>query len=335
MTLPSHRRLPARLALLAAAPLLVSTLTAQISTGSTLPPTPPTALPPANALPAPIAATPAGASTRAHRAKVSFDNGQLDVRADNSSLNQILHEISNQTGMKITGGVADQRVFGNYGPATPSDVLATLLDGTGTNMLVRSDPATDAPVELVLTPRGGGASPPNPNAQSYDDDDQPPTSPRSFGHVFPALPMQHPPQRPAAQPAQPSVVTPATTLPATTQPAPVSAVPPQIPQPLNNPLGDPRNTTPTASQIPTTNSVPTDSLPQPSTAVEPPQGIVDTPNPPPAHSTTGTSPNGVKTPQQIYQELLQLQQQQNQTNTNGGTSTAPAATAPATTTPPQ
>ncbi len=104
---------------------------------------------------------------------------------------------------------------------------------------------------------------------------------------------------------------------------PINGVPPQVPQPRNNPLGDPSNTTPTASQIPVTNSVPTGSIPQPSTAQEPRQGIVDSPNPPPANSTTATSPNGVRTPQEIYQQLLKLQQQQTQDKSNANNPTAP------------
>jgi hypothetical protein len=78
--------------------------------------------------------------------------------------------------------------------------------------------------------------------------------------------------------------------------------------------GSPLNTSPTASTFPTTNSVPTDSLPTPSTTPST-SGIVDAPNPPAPGSTTGTTPNGTATPEQIYQELLkQQQQQQQQTN---------------------
>jgi hypothetical protein len=105
----------------------------------------------------------------AHRARVAFANGLLEVRADSSSLLQTLHDISRITGMSITGGVAEQRIFGDYGPASPATVLATLLDGTGTNMLLRQDPITGAPVELVLTQRAGGAIPVNPNGPGMDD----------------------------------------------------------------------------------------------------------------------------------------------------------------------
>jgi hypothetical protein len=100
-------------------------------------------------------------------ARVAYANGQLTVTASNSSLNQILRDIAHETGMKITGGVTDERVFGQYGPAAPSKVLDALLDGTGSNMiLVHATAAT--PAELVLTPRQGGVTPPNPNAFHED-----------------------------------------------------------------------------------------------------------------------------------------------------------------------
>jgi hypothetical protein len=118
----------------------------------TLPPTPPTsapqAVPAANTLPGPMAATPLNAagttSSRPHRAQVTYENGVLNVRANDSSLNQILRAICGATGLTITGGVADQRVFGNYGPASTSAVLATLLDGTGRRRDHAADPDADA-----------------------------------------------------------------------------------------------------------------------------------------------------------------------------------------------
>jgi hypothetical protein len=110
-----------------------------------------------------------------------------------------------------------------------------------------------------------------------------------------------------------------------------------MPQPSNNVLGNPNNVSPTVSTAPVTNSVPMSTLPTPSTA-PPVSGIVDSPNPPPAGSTTAgftnqtpadnnpntappattttdqSSPSGVKTPQQIYEELKQLQQQKKTPN---------------------
>jgi hypothetical protein len=271
------------------------------SSAQSLPPTPPTAVPTT----APLAATPVTeAPSPVHRAEVTFADGLLTVRANDSSLHQILRSISRHTGMKITGGIADLRVFGDYGPAAPATVLATLTDGTGVNMLLLE--GSGAPLELVLTPRTGGASPPNFDASLQDADSEPQPSQPGRYSVPPPLPRNRVPQsspseRQAAQDLQQSGT---------------GSVPPSMPQPLNNVLGSENNTTPTASQLPTTNSVPLDSLPTPSTAVSGP-GIVDSTNPPPAGSTTApatstdaASPNGVKTPEQIFQQLLQMQKQQ-------------------------
>jgi hypothetical protein len=105
-------------------------------------------------------------------AQVKYANGQLTVAANNSSLNKILSDIAHKTGMKITGGVTDERVFGQYGPAAPSKVLGDLLDGTGSNMLLVHATAA-APAELILTPRQGGPTPPNPNAYREDPPPRP------------------------------------------------------------------------------------------------------------------------------------------------------------------
>jgi len=109
------------------------------------------------------------ASPSGHRAQVIYSRGNLLIAADDSSLNQILRDIGRQTGMKISGSVRDERVYGTYGPAPPSEILASLLDGTGSNMLLRESPQ-HAPEELILSPRTGGVTPPNPNARGYDDD---------------------------------------------------------------------------------------------------------------------------------------------------------------------
>jgi hypothetical protein len=340
---------------------------------SILPATQPTQLPPANVLPAPIAATPDGPSaskSQTHRAVVTYAAGMLDVRANNSSLNQILREISRLTGMKITGGVADERVFGNYGPAEPSTILATLLDGTGSNMLIR-ETASNAPAELVLTPRNGGATPPSPNAPGFDDgppepEEVVPAPPRGFAGGLQRVPSPRVGAINAAptsaRPAYAQAPTATQQMPPTaTQTAPQLPVsnsgPPVVPQPLNNINGSAANTSPTASTLPVTNSVPTDSLPTPSTTPAT-AGIVDAPNSPPAGNTTagslvptgnpvvpatssvgtangGTvgnppapaSSTGPSTPEQIFQQLQQLRQQSQQP--------APPPASPAPATPPQ
>ncbi len=41
---------------------------------------------------------------------------QLTVKAENSSLTQILHQVSSPTGMRLDGLSGDERVFGSFGP---------------------------------------------------------------------------------------------------------------------------------------------------------------------------------------------------------------------------
>ena len=217
-----------------------------------LPATPPTAA----SVPATAAAA---AQPAAHRAQVVYSGGQLTIIADDSSLNQILRDVSRQTGMKITGGVADQRVFGKVGPGAPAEILSGLLDGTGSNMLLREN-AAHTPVELVLTPRAGGATPPGPFASGPGDD---------------APAIDESPAHPAAPPSP------------TAPPSPQSQGPqPSAPQAFGFGGG------PVAVPAAGPGAAPS-SAPPPSTIPGNPQ-----------------SPNGVLTPQQIFQQLQQLQQQQ-------------------------
>jgi hypothetical protein len=265
---------------------------------SALPPTQPTSVPTPASAPTPTVLN----QRPTHRARVIFANGLLEVRADNSSLLQILHDISRATSMTITGGVADSRIFGDYGPASPATVLATLIDGTGANMLLRQNPSTGAPIELVLTQRADGLTPASPNGSGFDD------SP--FPEDVTPPPAQPAPPIAVHQPAQPA-----------SAPFPIP-----VPQPANNPLGSPANQSPTASTLNTTQSVPIDTLPTPTTATPPPQGIVDAPNPPPPGSTSNA--NGTATPESIYQQLLQLKQATAATTTAqpSASPTTPAAT---------
>jgi hypothetical protein len=85
-------------------------------------------------------------------AEIRFTTTSLFIHAQNSSLNDILHAISSQSGMKIQGLGGDERVFGNFGPGQPRDVLSQLLNGTPYNVLMVGDLSNGAPRQLVLTP---------------------------------------------------------------------------------------------------------------------------------------------------------------------------------------
>jgi hypothetical protein len=232
--------------------------------GPGLPATPPTA-----SVAPRVFSRATSAEGTASRAKVVYSGGQLQVTAMNSSLNQILRAIERQTGMKIVGGVADERVFGKYGPAPTAEVLAELLEGTGSNMLLR-ETGKDSPLELILTPRNGGPTPLSPDLAGVDDPkaDEPPA------------PLPTPASSPDA--AMPAVVP---------QIAPVPVAPPSV-TPVGSSVGAPGGTQATAPA----------SAPEANAAA------------PGAADSAPASPNGVKTPQQIYEQLMQLQQQQPRQN---------------------
>lgn len=184
---------------------------------------------------------PTPAELPAQPAKITYANGLLTVAAHNSSLNEILRDVSRETNMKITGGVADERVFGTYGPEPAAQVLNSLLDGTSSNMILVGSNGP-APAELVLTPRAGGVTPPSPMAFSSGQNDQP----------------EEPPSK---------------------EPA-------------------------------------TSEFPQQSAPANPPE---TTPAPPAAASQSSgqqQSPNGVATPQDIFNQLMKLRQQQAQQHNN-------------------
>jgi hypothetical protein len=131
--------------------------------------------------PSPPATAPSLLDHPAQPAKVTLAAGRLSVQADNSSLSQILHQVSEAGGMKVeglqAGGNGDQRIFGSYGPAAPRDVLSELLNGSGYNVMMLGETPAGVPRELALTLRSGEGVPNPPpnsgNAMRSDENDEP------------------------------------------------------------------------------------------------------------------------------------------------------------------
>jgi hypothetical protein len=94
----------------------------------------------------------------AQPATIQFTGSTLAIHADNSSLSEILRRFSAQSGMNLQGLGSDERVFGNFGPGNPRDVLAELLNGTPYNVLMVGDLTNGAPRQLILTPARQTAS---------------------------------------------------------------------------------------------------------------------------------------------------------------------------------
>jgi hypothetical protein len=134
-------------------------------------------------------------------AEVVARPGSLAIKTDNSSLAQILEQISAATGMKIEGLGQDERIFGDYGPGDPRQVLLSLLEGSGYNVLMVGDDK-GAPRELTLSPRSSektvAAAAPARNAREPEDDEieqeQPQAPPEQ--PIQPAGNQESPPQVP-------------------------------------------------------------------------------------------------------------------------------------------
>jgi len=117
-------------------------------------------------------------------ASVVWDSHGLLIVASNSSLAQILKEVSTETGGKVEGMDADERVFGTFGPGPARDVLSRLLDGSAYNVVMIGDQGQGAPRHIVLSPRStvAAAAPlaanrPSPPVNEDVESDQPQQQP--------------------------------------------------------------------------------------------------------------------------------------------------------------
>ena len=130
-------------------------------------------------------------------ATVNLATGHLTIQADNSSLIDILGQVTAASGMTVEGLGQDQRIFGSYGPGEPHEVLSALLHGSGYNMVMLGQTAAGAPRQLTLSPRGAGVSnngPGRPTQTNQDDEeDEVQTQPVPEPPPPPANPQQGPP----------------------------------------------------------------------------------------------------------------------------------------------
>jgi hypothetical protein len=99
-------------------------------------------------------------------ASVAWDSQGLRIDAQNSSLKQILQDVATATGAKVEGLGSDQRIFGGYGPGPARDVLSSLLQGSGYNVLMIGDLGQGTPRQILLTSRHAG------DAQAAEKDSQ-------------------------------------------------------------------------------------------------------------------------------------------------------------------
>jgi hypothetical protein len=131
-------------------------------------------------------------------ASVVWNDQGLRIDASNSSLQQILNDISTAIGAKVEGLSSDQRVFGAFGPGRARDVLSQLLQGSGYNVIMIGDQGRGTPRQVLLTVRAAAnaqaiaKSTPANNSDDDDADDQPP--PPEPAPIHPGFPPRSPQQ---------------------------------------------------------------------------------------------------------------------------------------------
>ena len=139
----------------------------------------PSAAHPADQLVTPVAPAPIQpelpkwpVNEKADPASVVWDSHGLRIEATNSSLEQILTDVSADTGATVEGLDNDQRIFGTFGPGTARDVLGQLLEGSGYNFLMIGDQGQGTPRQIVLSVRSTGSSPQGAKPPSPNDEDE-------------------------------------------------------------------------------------------------------------------------------------------------------------------
>ncbi len=101
--------------------------------------------------------------------RVSYQNGQLSIESQNSTLGQVLRSVQAKTGgsFEIPGAANNERVVAQLGPGRPRDVLASLLNGSKFDYIILG--VSDEPgavQKLILTVRKNPASTPANAAQN-------------------------------------------------------------------------------------------------------------------------------------------------------------------------
>ena len=91
--------------------------------------------------------------------QVTYSEGQLSVKAQNSTLADILKAIHTQTGAQIdVPGNAAERVVGQFGPGPARDVLSQLLNGSHFNYVLLGSEANPFGLDKVILLAKSGAA---------------------------------------------------------------------------------------------------------------------------------------------------------------------------------
>ncbi len=112
---------------------------------------------------------------------VSYEQGQLTIHSENSTLSSILNAVKSSLGASVEapGSTASDRIATQIGPGDPRDVLSTLLNNSKYDFILMGAPGSPTSVEkIILTARAAGvpaaaaAAPVNKPAASFQTQGQ-------------------------------------------------------------------------------------------------------------------------------------------------------------------
>jgi hypothetical protein len=132
--------------------------------------------------------------------RVTYQQGQLAVDSQNSTLSDILTAIRRQTGTQIDipAGIGNERVAAHLS-GSPTNVITSLLDGSGLGFIVLGSPEQPGTVQKVILsvlPKDAGkpapstaqARPPEPEPPADDNQPEEPAPPQPAPHGMPPRP---------------------------------------------------------------------------------------------------------------------------------------------------
>jgi len=140
---------------------------------------------------------------------IQFANGSLSIHCNNATLSEVLFQIQKVTGAEIAipSGTEQQKVAGDFGPGSASEVLGDLLNGSGLNFVVvgsESDP--NMLRSVMLSRKDGDADAPGAFGQQYSPATAQNIEPENTEPTTPVpqeAPAQQPPPPDNGPPADP------------------------------------------------------------------------------------------------------------------------------------
>jgi hypothetical protein len=146
------------------------------------------------------------ANDQPSQASIGWDSQGLRIDAKNSSLKQILNDVSTATGAKVEGLDTDQRVFGIYGPGQARDVLSQLLQGSGYNVMMIGDQGQGTPRQILLSLRQKGETHPAPAGNQVSTADEEPEAEEPQPQQTPSIPNRPVVPPPGSAPRTPQQI---------------------------------------------------------------------------------------------------------------------------------